>query len=161
MLLTKASKAPDVYSCAFYNSRRPMCPRLIGTGRCSAVVPFVLSSSLGVTALQRLASVQPRVSFVWAVIEVNEKRPADVLLTVLLEVCLRVAPARLITTSGREVPKRMTGSGAGLAMVSSLGVFPPDSFQCWSEFRVGFGCCPASAFSVCPHTLWVLGPGLT
>ncbi len=59
--------------------------------------------------MQRLALVQPRVSFVWAVIEVNDKRPVDFLLTVLFEVRCRVAPARLIAATDREVPKRMTG----------------------------------------------------
>ena len=37
------------------------------------------------TASQRLTLIQPRVSFVWAAFEVNEKRPDDFLLTVLLE----------------------------------------------------------------------------
>ena len=43
---------------------------------------------------------QPRVRFVWAAIEVNEKRPNALLLTVLFEDRWRVAPARLHIAPG-------------------------------------------------------------
>ena len=116
------------------------------------------------TAEQRPTLRQPRVSFVWAVFEVNEKRPDDVLRTVLSSDRFWAAPAWLFAASGREVPMRMTG-WVRASWLASMRL-PSDSVQCWSEFRVGFGvvqprrqCVVASGLSSLPHAA-DSGPGL-